>query len=126
MTPERNHKYYWIGHDLVIRVIIPTRSLLMLDLSIVDVRQHYSTFVSHLLTWKRRDFRNMGSHAMVALIPRVLAHEAHVRYLDGEKMEPREYQYREDVRMLDSKRSSHEIQKRRTNAALSGRALRPT
>lgn len=52
VQPVRKDKYYWIGHELVTKVILPTLSLITLDSSISTVWQNYYTFADHLLTWK--------------------------------------------------------------------------
>ena len=56
VPPATEHKYYWIGHDVVTHIIIPTLSFLSLDLSLSDLMHNYSTFSTHLLTWKDGTF----------------------------------------------------------------------
>ncbi|EXJ76502.1 uncharacterized protein A1O5_01010 [Cladophialophora psammophila CBS 110553] len=57
--------YYWIGHDLVTLVILPTLSFLTLsdDASIPDLCQGYMAFFDHLLTW------NDGTYALWDPLP---------------------------------------------------------
>ncbi|KIX98627.1 uncharacterized protein Z520_05928 [Fonsecaea multimorphosa CBS 102226] len=53
VRPITNDKYYWTGHDLVTRAILPTVSFLTLSgASIWDLSQSYTTFLSHLFTWR--------------------------------------------------------------------------
>ncbi|KAI1621983.1 catechol O-methyltransferase [Exophiala viscosa] len=56
VIPSRNDKYYWVGHDLVTKVIIPTLSVLTLQMSVGELIGNYRTFVNHLLTWKDGTF----------------------------------------------------------------------
>lgn len=59
VIPTRRDKYYWVGHDLVTNVILPTLSFLTLDQSpSVLLREHYSTFLSRVLSlgWKDGTF----------------------------------------------------------------------
>ncbi|KAG9770940.1 putative O-methyltransferase, partial [Aureobasidium melanogenum] len=55
VTPTRTDKYYWIGHDLVTLLILPTLSFLIaLDqsLSLHDLFRAYLSFFRHLFTWR--------------------------------------------------------------------------
>ncbi|KAL2424235.1 hypothetical protein ABEF95_003103 [Exophiala dermatitidis] len=55
VTPTRTDKYYWIGHDLVTLLILPTLSFLTaLDqsLSLHDLFRAYLSFFRHLFTWR--------------------------------------------------------------------------
>lgn len=52
VVPLRNDKYYWIGHDLVTRAILPTMSFLTFGISFLDLIRNHVTFIRHLLTWK--------------------------------------------------------------------------
>ncbi|KAK3722540.1 hypothetical protein LTR37_002532 [Vermiconidia calcicola] len=58
VLPERNNRYYWVGHDLVELIIIPMLSLLFFqpDASIAKVSQGMMTFVDHLLHWQDGTF----------------------------------------------------------------------
>lgn len=51
--PRKQTKYYWIGHDLVTRVILPFLSLFVRDgSSFSEVYDDFTTFVEHFLFWK--------------------------------------------------------------------------
>ena len=52
----RKDRYYWIGHDLITRVILPTLAFLTPDSSISALLHDYRTFITHLLTWKDGTF----------------------------------------------------------------------
>lgn len=52
VIPSRTDKYYWVGHDLVTRGILPTILFLTFHMSISELVGNYCTFVNHLLTWK--------------------------------------------------------------------------
>jgi hypothetical protein len=56
ITPNAPRRYYWIGHDLVDLLILPTLSFLTLCLSVPDLAEKYTTFVIHLLSWKDGTF----------------------------------------------------------------------
>ncbi|KAJ9616969.1 hypothetical protein H2200_000689 [Cladophialophora chaetospira] len=50
--PLKNDKYYWVGHDLVNLIVLPTISFLKLELSYSILLQNYVDFIGLLLTWK--------------------------------------------------------------------------
>ncbi|KIW68630.1 hypothetical protein PV04_04564 [Phialophora macrospora] len=54
--PRRLHdKYFWLGHDLVTRVVLSTLSLLPLaspSASIPAILQNYAVFLTRLFTWR--------------------------------------------------------------------------
>ncbi|KAJ9644308.1 hypothetical protein H2204_001660 [Knufia peltigerae] len=50
--PLHNDKYYWIGHDLVTRVLLPTFGFLSLQNTFRDLVRNNVDFTTHLLTWK--------------------------------------------------------------------------
>ncbi|KAL6251585.1 hypothetical protein RBB50_001795 [Rhinocladiella similis] len=52
VRPLRNHNYYWIGHDLVTRIFLPTFGYLSLQNTFHDLVRNYIDFTTHLLTWK--------------------------------------------------------------------------
>ncbi|KIW13571.1 hypothetical protein PV08_08759 [Exophiala spinifera] len=52
VRPLCNDKYYWIGHDLVTRVFVPTLEFLSLQSTVRDLMRNYIDFFTHLLTWK--------------------------------------------------------------------------
>jgi catechol O-methyltransferase len=53
VTPAQmgGYKYYWIGHDLFTKILLPTMALVSLQASLRETMLHYLTFVSHLLFW---------------------------------------------------------------------------
>lgn len=52
ITPAQRDKYYWVGHNLVTMLILPTLSLLTLDISLSQLVGNYTTFIVHFLTWR--------------------------------------------------------------------------
>ncbi|EXJ93450.1 hypothetical protein A1O1_01842 [Capronia coronata CBS 617.96] len=52
ITPVQKDSYYWVGHDLVTLLLLPTLSFLTFDKSLSDLVRDYAAFVSHLLTWR--------------------------------------------------------------------------
>ena len=56
ITPLRRDKYYWIGHDLVEKVVLPTANMILLNLSLSQVIEQYKEFWVHILTWKDGTF----------------------------------------------------------------------
>jgi hypothetical protein len=59
VTPLQKSKYYWVGHDLVTLVILPSFSLLtsVVDLtmspsSLAELVRNHTTFVDHVTSWK--------------------------------------------------------------------------
>jgi len=52
VTPRRDHKYYWVGHDLVTLVILPSVAFILLNASLADRISSYKSFFLHLLVWK--------------------------------------------------------------------------
>ena len=56
ITPLWRDKYYWIGHDLVEKLILPTTNLIMLKSSLSEAIKHYKQFLVHFLIWKDGTF----------------------------------------------------------------------
>ena len=56
VTPLQQHKYYWIGHDLITRVLLPTLHLLFLRMSLSALLVGYREFISHVLFWRDGTF----------------------------------------------------------------------
>ena len=56
IMPLRRDKYYWIGHDLVEKVVLPTANLIMLKSSLSEATEQYNQFLVHILTWKDGTF----------------------------------------------------------------------
>jgi predicted ATP-grasp superfamily ATP-dependent carboligase len=54
--PNRNDRYYWIGHDVVTCLILPTFSFLALTMPMSELLHNYRTFFTHLLIWKDGTF----------------------------------------------------------------------
>jgi catechol O-methyltransferase len=52
VRPTRTDKYYWVGHDLVCLVLLPTLSLFTATSDISNLVDNYRTFAAHLLTWR--------------------------------------------------------------------------
>ncbi|PVH82130.1 hypothetical protein DL98DRAFT_514193 [Cadophora sp. DSE1049] len=44
--------YYWIGHDLVTRVILPVLSVLRSEIGVRDMLRMWMEFVEHVLYWR--------------------------------------------------------------------------
>lgn len=52
ITPRRNDKYYWVGHDLVTKAVLPSIAFLTLNTSSSELLSNYMSLLMHLLTWK--------------------------------------------------------------------------
>ncbi|KAJ9668862.1 hypothetical protein H2201_001108 [Coniosporium apollinis] len=52
VTPKRPYRYYWVGHDLVTRVLLPLSRLLRGKGSRTELAEGFQTFLGHLLSWK--------------------------------------------------------------------------
>ncbi|KAK5056823.1 hypothetical protein LTR84_012355 [Exophiala bonariae] len=52
MIPQRKDKYYWVGHDLVTKVILPTAQFLTLNTSLSILLSNYKIFLLHFFIWK--------------------------------------------------------------------------
>lgn len=52
LTPRRNDKYYWLGHDLVTQAILPSIAFLMSNTSLRGLLFSYNSFLLHLFAWK--------------------------------------------------------------------------
>lgn len=52
VTPRREDKYYWIGHDVVTKVVLPTIAFLTLSTSLSTLLSNYKVFLLHLFNWK--------------------------------------------------------------------------
>ena len=52
VTPRDTKKYYWIGHDLVTMVILPSISLLLRKITLSEHMNNLRTFIEHVLFWK--------------------------------------------------------------------------
>lgn len=52
VTPSRNDKYYWAGHDLITRAVLPIGGFLTLRLSLADLIRSYASWASHLVSWR--------------------------------------------------------------------------
>lgn len=54
VTPAQTggYKYYWIGHDLVVRLILPTLQLFTLQTSLLAALRSYVEFLGLLLFWR--------------------------------------------------------------------------
>ena len=53
---SKKEKYYWIGHDLITRLILPTMSFLMLGNTPSVLLRKYKEFFTHLFFWKDGTF----------------------------------------------------------------------
>ncbi|KAF9881727.1 hypothetical protein CkaCkLH20_00873 [Colletotrichum karsti] len=56
VVPRRPGRYYWIGHDLVTLLLLPTLRLLLLRLSLVGYVRSVREFAEHVLLWKDGTF----------------------------------------------------------------------
>jgi len=56
VTPLRNDKYYWIGHDFMVYFLLPLYKLLTLNSSIADFMKDLQFFITHFLFWKDGTF----------------------------------------------------------------------
>ena len=52
VVPVRLDRYYWIGHDVVTLVILPTLSALTLSLTLSELTNGYKLLLTHLAFWK--------------------------------------------------------------------------
>jgi hypothetical protein len=58
VTPAQTggYKYYWVGHDLVTRLMLPTFEILTLHISLRKALNQYFEFVKHALLWRDGTF----------------------------------------------------------------------
>ena len=56
VVPASMSKYYWIGHDLVTLLLLPSISFLLLGTGLGRLLQGYQDFFVHLLSWKDGTF----------------------------------------------------------------------
>ncbi|KAK4611758.1 hypothetical protein CLAFUW4_12924 [Fulvia fulva] len=56
VTPAHQDKYYWVGHDLVTRLLQPLMRLLLLQSSVEDFAKAVREVVMHLLLWRDGTF----------------------------------------------------------------------
>ena len=56
VTPTQQYSYYWVGHDLLTRVILPTLDLLLLRTTLSALGNGYRDFIIHLLRWRDGTF----------------------------------------------------------------------
>ena len=54
--PMEQYSYYWVGHDLVTRVLLPTADFLLLRTTLSALLSSYRDFVSHILSWRDGTF----------------------------------------------------------------------
>lgn len=52
VVPVRKDRYYWVGHDVVTLLILPTLSAMALRLSISELINSYKILLTHLVDWK--------------------------------------------------------------------------
>ena len=52
LKPQSPHRYYWVGHDLVVWGLLPLLDVLRLRRSIWSLLETWRTFFDHLLFWK--------------------------------------------------------------------------
>ena len=52
IRPVSDERYFWIGHDLVTRIVLPTTSFLTHTLPLSGLLQNYIRFPTLLLNWK--------------------------------------------------------------------------
>ncbi|KAK6580442.1 hypothetical protein PZA11_007464 [Diplocarpon coronariae] len=52
VIPESRIGYYWIGHDLVARVILPLLSFVSLKTGASQLRRNWTEFVDHVFSWQ--------------------------------------------------------------------------
>ena len=55
-TPVQQYSYYWVGHDLVTRVLLPTLGFLLLRTTTAALINGYRDFMIHLLWWRDGTF----------------------------------------------------------------------
>ncbi|TQN71990.1 hypothetical protein CSHISOI_03541 [Colletotrichum shisoi] len=56
VTPRKPTKYYWIGHDLLTLLLLPTAQLLLFRTSLAAYGRSVKTFAEHILFWKDGTF----------------------------------------------------------------------
>ena len=56
LGPDGQHKYYWIGYDLVTLVVHPIMSVIKQEMNILQCLSTCGTFLEHLLFWKEATY----------------------------------------------------------------------
>ena len=56
VTPVQQYKYYWIGNDLVSRLLLPTLNLITLRLPLSTLVSAYRDFLLHVVLWRDGTF----------------------------------------------------------------------
>jgi catechol O-methyltransferase len=56
VIPAAKDKYYWIGHDLFTRLILPVLALLRLQVGISEVVEKVKELITHVIHWKDGTF----------------------------------------------------------------------
>ncbi|KAI9840264.1 MAG: hypothetical protein M1837_001799 [Sclerophora amabilis] len=56
VTPEKDDRYYWIGHDLITLVLHPTIRLLSQSIGLIDFIRSCVAFVDHVFFWNDGTF----------------------------------------------------------------------
>ena len=56
VTPAQQYKYYWIGHDLISKLLLPACEVLLLRISLADALSDFQAFFTHILFWRDGTF----------------------------------------------------------------------
>jgi hypothetical protein len=54
--PKSDESYYWVGHDLIAKVLLPSYHLLLAQINPEDLLREYSEIWRHIFTWRDGTF----------------------------------------------------------------------
>jgi hypothetical protein len=56
VTPVQQYRYYWLGHDLVTRLLLPTINMLLWRTTLSCLLSGYRDFITHTVLWRDGTF----------------------------------------------------------------------